>query len=393
MKNKILIIEYCNFTDYPIGGHLSFAKQMIRAFGNEIAVVGIATDSKTPIGKWIKKDINNIEYNYFAVKRIKPLEKKGLIPARIKIFFDIHFYKSKILSIDCKNLFIQVPEIYFIFRNVPDLNICLRLPGLVNPLKFSRYPWARPFAAIYENIFFKSLNKANLLLAAANKNAINDFVINSKNKFDSKKLIQFATRYDDLIFYPRDKQQEKEKLNLPQNKTIIVTSGRLNEYKGWKFMIDSFNYFKQTNINSILIFLGDGEDKEKIQVYINQNRLIESVLLLGKVDHVILSAYLNASDLYIMGSYFEVEGWATSLVEAVASGIPICTTNFSSAKELVEEGVNGFVVDERNEIYFAEKMNEWKSIETKNLISKATEIKTLAVSNLKNDILKYWKLM
>jgi glycosyltransferase involved in cell wall biosynthesis len=390
MKNKILIIEYCNFIDNPIGGQLSFAKQMISAFGNEIALVGVATDSKTPIGKWIKKEINNIEFNYFAVKRIKPLEKKGLIPARIKAFFYIHFYKSKILSNDCKNLFIQAPEIYFIFRNVPDLNICLRLPGLVNQLKFSRYPLARPFAAIYQNIFYKSLNKANILLAAADKIAINDFVINSKNKFDSKKLIQFATRYDDLIFYPRDKQLDKVKLNLPQNKTIIVTSGRLNEYKGWKFMIDSFSYFKQTNINSILIFLGDGEDKEIIQEYINQNKLIESVLLLGKVDHGILSAYLNASDLYIMGSYFE--GWATSLVEAVASGIPICTTNFSSAKELVEEGVNGFVIDDRNEIYFAEKMNEWKSIDTKNLISKAKEIKNLAVSNLKNDILKHWKL-
>ncbi len=69
MSNKrILLIEVCNFTDYPIGGYLSFAKQMITAFGNQLALVGLE-DDETPIGKWTKKNINGIVYDCFAVAK------------------------------------------------------------------------------------------------------------------------------------------------------------------------------------------------------------------------------------------------------------------------------------------------------------------------------------
>ena len=111
---------------------------------------------------------------------------------------------------------------------------------------------------------------------------------------------------------------------------------------------------------------------------------------MGKVDSEVLSDYLNSADIFILGSM--AEGWSTSLVEAVASGLPICTTNFSSAKELVEEGINGFVVDERNEQIFADKMSACKSLGKKNLLSKAKEINRLAVSNLKTEIQLFWNI-
>jgi len=43
------------------------------------------------------------------------------------------------------------------------------------------------------------------------------------------------------------------------------------------------------------------------------------------------------------------EGWPTSLVEAVACGIPCCVTDFGAAREIIHEGENGFV-EKKNEI-------------------------------------------
>lgn len=54
MRNKFLLIEGCDFVDYPTGGQLSFARQMMRTFGNRLALVGISTDD-TPVGVWLKK--------------------------------------------------------------------------------------------------------------------------------------------------------------------------------------------------------------------------------------------------------------------------------------------------------------------------------------------------
>ena len=52
---RILIIDFCNYYDYQIGGHLTFAKSLMKAFGNQLALVGITTDRSDPIGRWIKK--------------------------------------------------------------------------------------------------------------------------------------------------------------------------------------------------------------------------------------------------------------------------------------------------------------------------------------------------
>ena len=57
-----------------------------------------------------------------------------------------------------------------------------------------------------------------------------------------------------------------------------------------------------------------------------------------------------------MGSY--TEGWSTSLVEAVACSVPCVVTKFSSAYDLVKNGENGFVVDNRDENIFAFKMED-----------------------------------
>ncbi len=75
---KILLIEICNFTDYPIGGYLSFAKQMLTAFGNQLALVGLATDDM-PVGEWVKREIDGVVYDYFAITKAVNSNKIGFL--------------------------------------------------------------------------------------------------------------------------------------------------------------------------------------------------------------------------------------------------------------------------------------------------------------------------
>jgi len=75
-----------------------------------------------------------------------------------------------------------------------------------------------------------------------------------------------------------------------------------------------------------------------IENYISSLSLSYKIILTGWVSHVVLPVYLNAADVYIMGSY--AEGWSTSLVEAVACGKSAVCTNFSSAQELITNNEN-----------------------------------------------------
>ena len=97
--------------------------------------------------------------------------------------------------------------------------------------------------------------------------------------------------------------------------------------------------------NLKVIFAGEGEDREKIEDYGRQ--LIDSgiVVLSGKLKQNEISVYLNAADVFVMASHYE--GWPTSLVEAMACGCAIVTTNVSASADIVNDGVNGYALMEK----------------------------------------------
>jgi glycosyltransferase involved in cell wall biosynthesis len=133
--------------------------------------------------------------------------------------------------------------------------------------------------------------------------------------------------------------------------------------------------------------MGEGEEKEKIKDYLDENNISHRVFLTGGKKPDQLSVFLNASDLFIMGSY--KEGWSTTLSEAISCGIPSCVTNFSSAKEIISEGLNGFVIDDRNEGLFVERMQD--AIKIKRPVYN-DHVRAFSTNKLKEDLLGMWQL-
>jgi glycosyltransferase involved in cell wall biosynthesis len=386
---KIYLIELCNFEDYPIGGHLSFAKQMLKAFGSEIALIGISTGNE-PVRRWIKKEIDGIEYDFFSVRKLYKKFKKPIIPDRIKYFYYLVRCSKDLRFLVNENVFIQRPEVLFAIRNLGIKNICFRSPGVGNMLVSSRFWYAKYFKGIYENSFFKNLQKVDTILASADRCSINDFCLRSKNRIQPDKIIQFPTRIDTDIFRPDDRLSARTRLNIDKEKKVIVTTGRISMLKGWKFMIDCFDLFRTEYPDSVFFFLGDGEDRSNLETYISDKNLCKFIFLKGKLEPHIIALYLNASDLYIMGSY--IEGWSTSLVEAIACGIPVCTSKFSSTEDLVTRGYNGFINDKWDKNEFAEQMKLALFLPKKALIEKSVEMEKYSINHLKNDLLSAWKL-
>ena len=88
-----------------------------------------------------------------------------------------------------------------------------------------------------------------------------------------------------------------------------------------------------------------------------------------------------------MGSY--KEGWSTSLIEAIACGTPGCVTDFSSAKEIIVEGLNGYVIDDHNVDAFVEGMS--KAIELTRPVYR-DNVLSFSMDKLKSDMTKIWEL-
>ena len=380
---KILFIELCNYKDYPTGGHLSFALHMLGAFGNDLKLVGINTNEECEVGKWGKKTIDGKEYDFFSVANVCKSSKKPLIPSRITAYFQLKKYVKKVFETEYDKVLIQTPEVLFAIPKKHLPKTCLIMPGIENPLHISRYKFARMFADIYDWAFFRKAQYASVILAAADNKALASFVERSKGKISADKAHQFPTRYDATIFKVKDKALLRQEYGIDSNSILYVTVGRLNWFKGWKFMIDSL--CKLGNPQARLIFIGDGEDEQKILDYIKEVGIEDKVQLIGRKPLDVIADYLNMADAFIMGSY--KEGWSTALVEAIACGTPCVVTEFSSAEDMIENGVNGWVVKDRNEDEFTQRLKDVLQLDKAEISKKAKEISVLSVQNMREQFL------
>ena len=140
-----------------------------------------------------------------------------------------------------------------------------------------------------------------------------------------------------------DKSQTRRKLKIPDKKTVIYT-GRLSSEKGVDFLIKSFSrMYKEFNCQ--LIIIADGPEKKNIEQIIEDLEVTDAVVLIPAVDEV--APYLKAADLFVLPSQFE--GLSNSLLEAMASGLPVISTSVGGSIDIIENGLNGVLIEYNNE--------------------------------------------
>jgi glycosyltransferase involved in cell wall biosynthesis len=103
-----------------------------------------------------------------------------------------------------------------------------------------------------------------------------------------------------------------------------------------------------------LYFAGDGEDRPRLEKRIAELNLGAQVKVTGFLKPSEIVSYINAADAAVFGSF--VEGWSVSMLEALACGKAIVSTGVSGTESMVMPGENGFVVNSRDPVKFAEAM-------------------------------------
>lgn len=138
---------------------------------------------------------------------------------------------------------------------------------------------------------------------------------------------------------------------LEQKKVIAV--GRLEHQKGFERLIQAWKIVVKECPDWSLHIVGDGELKTDLQKQID-NVGLSNKIVLGKAEEDMISVYRNASIL-AMSSYYE--GLPMVLLEAQAVGLPIVSFACKCGpKDVVENGVDGFLVEEGNVDALAEKL-------------------------------------
>ncbi len=124
--------------------------------------------------------------------------------------------------------------------------------------------------------------------------------------------------------------------------TVIFSAGRFVPWKGFETLIETVAELKKEIPDIKLFIAGDGPEREALKEQITKNKLQNTVILLGKLDKETLAKYTQAADLFALNTGYE--GFSHQLLEVMAIGTPVITTDAGGNSELVENQKTGLLV-------------------------------------------------
>lgn len=144
---------------------------------------------------------------------------------------------------------------------------------------------------------------------------------------------------------------DKNKIKkLEKNKNKILFVGRDFYRKGGDLVVEAFNLLKQEHNNVELYIAGPSHTPKELEGN------PEGVTFLGDITYDKLCEYFNICDIFCMPSRFEPFGLV--YIEALVFGMPCIANNDFAMKEIIKDGINGYLLNDENIIDLKEKM--WK---------------------------------
>ena len=145
-------------------------------------------------------------------------------------------------------------------------------------------------------------------------------------------------------------------LDCNQRKKQVLILGRLDDFQKnissalriWKLIENSGFYDWK------LVIAGSGIDEKKLQDYAKVLKL-KNVSFVGETSEP--EKYFQESSLFMMTSH--IEGWPMALLEAQQNGcVPVVFNTFAALSEIIENNINGCIIEKNNEKLFASKLVE-----------------------------------
>lgn len=137
----------------------------------------------------------------------------------------------------------------------------------------------------------------------------------------------------------------KSQLPLPfekeENCPVCIAVGRFEPVKGYDRLLSAHKRLLDEGIFHKLWILGDGRERPRIENFIKENGISNTVSLFGFCENPY--PYIKNADFYICPSYSE--GFSTTVVESLVIGTPVVTTDCTGMNELLCESEYGLIVE------------------------------------------------
>ena len=180
---------------------------------------------------------------------------------------------------------------------------------------------------------------------------------------DPQKIIVIYNAFDAPQGTSASISKEDAKKQIGLEGKIIVSAGRLVPWKGFDALIEimpelskKFDDALDERAGLKLIIIGEVPERNRLESVRNRAWLVEKVIFTGALSRDAVLDYLRAADVFALNTSYE--GLSHQILEAMALGVPVVTTDVGGNPELVIDGITGFLVEFNDKFAFAEKIDK-----------------------------------
>jgi len=282
------------------------------------------------------------------------IDRRGLNPFSEKKSIDNIYSAIKDLNLDILHTFTAKPNIYGTFAaRKAGVPIVLNLVEGLGSFYVHNNLKSRVIRMIMEGLYKKAFKQSNGCVFVNNddpqymlqKNII------TKEKVKVIKSVGVDTvKFNMNNFTELEIFQKKQEIGV-ENKTVVMMIARAIWDKGIKEFYETASLLKKEYSDIEFVLVGD-TDEGNHTCASKEFLMSGSVQWLGHRDDI--ASLIAICDIFVLPSYRE--GLPATLMEACAMSKPIVTTDAVGCRDVVEDGVNGFLVPVRNSQVLAEKI-------------------------------------
>lgn len=166
---------------------------------------------------------------------------------------------------------------------------------------------------------------------------------------------------DHKLFNPGVKKFDFHKnFNIRKNHKIIFYAGRLVEKKGINYLLGAMPTVLKKQKNCTLIIGGEGAEEKNLKNLAENLKVRDNVRFIGKISHHKLPSYFKGADIFVLPSIVDSKGETETLgvvlIEAMACGTPVIGSRVGGIIDVIDNGINGFLVKQKSSKQLAEKI-------------------------------------
>lgn len=169
-------------------------------------------------------------------------------------------------------------------------------------------------------------------------------------QFRVSKDIRVIPNFIDFERFSKKPREHFRKAISTQGEKLLVHTSNFRKVKRVEDVVRTFGKVRE-QISSKLLLVGDGPERQNIEMLCRELNLCDSIIFLGKQDAV--EEILSVCDLFLMPS--ETESFGLAALEAMACEVPVVSSNAGGIPELNIDGVTGFLCDVGDVAAMAEK--------------------------------------